>query len=141
MGRKKVNSRIIKKRVYPTGNLAWVVDCGMVDGKRPQFTYDKKGEAETKAEQLRIEREKDGNAIFTLSAHDQTDAGRALSILAPFNVSLCRRRILQGTRGPYPNEKDGEPSRRRAPRGQSPRRPLRPTPQKSSFATQRGVRR
>ena len=88
MGRKKADWPIIKKRVYPTGNLAWVVDCGMVDGKRPRFTYDKKGEAETKAEQLRIEREKDGNAIFTLSAHDQTDAGRALSILAPFNVSL-----------------------------------------------------
>jgi hypothetical protein len=88
VGRKKVTWPIIKKRAYPTGSVAWVVDCGMVDGKRPRFTYDKKGEAETKAEQLRIEREKDGNAIFTLSAHDQTDAGRALSILAPINVSL-----------------------------------------------------
>jgi integrase len=88
MARKKANWPIIKKRVYPTGNVAWVVDCGMVDGKRPRFTYGTKGQAETKAEQLRIERENDGNAIFTLSTRDQTDAGRALSILAPFNVSL-----------------------------------------------------
>jgi hypothetical protein len=29
----------------------------MVNGKRPRFTYDTKGEAETKAQQLRIERE------------------------------------------------------------------------------------
>jgi integrase len=60
----------------------------MVNGKRPRFTYDTKGEAETKAEQLRIERENDGNAIFTLSARNQSDAGRALAILAPFSVSL-----------------------------------------------------
>jgi hypothetical protein len=37
----------------------------MVHGKRPRFTYNTKGEAETKAEQLRIERENDGNAIVT----------------------------------------------------------------------------
>jgi integrase len=88
MGRKKNDWPIIKKRVYPSGSVAWVVDCGMVDRKRPRFTYDTKGEAETKAQQLRIERENDGNAIFIVSAHDQTDAARALSILAPFNVSL-----------------------------------------------------
>jgi integrase len=88
MGRKKADWPIIKKRVYPTGNVAWVVDCGMVDGKRPRFTYDTKAEAETKAEQLRIERENEGNAIFTLSAYDQADAARALSILAPFNLTL-----------------------------------------------------
>jgi integrase len=88
VGRKKVTWPIIKKRAYPTGSVAWVVDCGMVHGKRPRFTYNTKREAETKAEQLRIERENDGNAIFTLSARDQTDAERAFSILAPFNVSL-----------------------------------------------------
>src|SRR5271165_5092984 len=60
----------------------------MVQGKRPRFTYNTKREAETKAEQLRIERENDGNAIFTLSGRHQTDAERALSILAPFNASL-----------------------------------------------------
>src|SRR5215471_17899258 len=88
VGRKKSNWPIVKKRVYPTGNVAWVVDCGIVDGRRPRFTYDTKGKAETKAEQLRVERENQGNAIFTLSARDQSDAGRALAILAPFNVSL-----------------------------------------------------
>ena len=88
MGRKKADWPIIKKRIYSTGNVAWVVDCGMVDGKRPRYTYDTKGEAETKAEQLRIERQNDGNGIFTLSGKDQTDAGRALSILKPFKATL-----------------------------------------------------
>jgi hypothetical protein len=37
MAQKKADWPIIKKRVYPTGNVAWVVDCGMVDGKRPRF--------------------------------------------------------------------------------------------------------
>ena len=112
MGRKKSGWPIIKKRVYTTGNVAWIVDCGMVDGKRPRFTYDTKREAETKAEQLRIERENDGNAIFTLSARDQTDAGRALSILAPFNVSLSVAAEFYKTQADaYPNQKDGEPSR------------------------------
>ena len=64
----------------------------MVQGKRPRFTYNTKGEgeAESKAEQLRIERENDGNAIFTLSARDQTDGERAFPILAPFKPNAPR---------------------------------------------------
>jgi len=88
MGRKKADWPLIKRRVYPTGTVAWIVDCGMINGKRPRYAYVTKVEAETKAQQLRIERENDGNRIFSLSAREQLEASRALKILAPLKVSL-----------------------------------------------------
>jgi len=88
MGRKKADWPLIKRRVYPTGTVAWIVDCGMINGKRPRYAYVTKVEAETKAQQLRIERENDCNRIFSLSAREQLEASRALKILAPLKVSL-----------------------------------------------------
>lgn len=88
MARKRADWPLIKKRVYPTGTVAWIVDCGMINGKRPRYAYGTKAEAETKAEQLRIERENDGNRIFSLSAREQLEASRALKILASLKVTL-----------------------------------------------------
>jgi len=67
----------VKKSTYSY----WVVDCGVVDGKRKTYTYKSKAEAEQKAEEKRIERNAIGADALRISDHQKKDAVQALQAL------------------------------------------------------------
>ena len=48
------------KRSYPTGQVGYVVDLGLIEGKRDRQTFKTKEEAETHAEKARIQRQNEG---------------------------------------------------------------------------------
>ena len=60
----------------------WVVDCGIVDGRRFTKQFKSKPEAERYAEQQRTLRRQYGRLAFRLSDEDRLDASHALRILA-----------------------------------------------------------
>ncbi len=69
---------LVKKRKN-RNSTTWMVDCGMIENRRVRYFFKSKPEAETKAEQLRLERRNVGLAAFSL-----TDAERAEAF--SFNV-------------------------------------------------------
>lgn len=75
-------------RRYPSGQVAYIVDLGFINGKRERHTKDTLDEARTFAEQARIKRSNEGLAAFTLSSHIQRDAQQAHEKLRPHEVSL-----------------------------------------------------
>ncbi len=78
---------LVKKRRNKR-TVSWMVDCGMVDGKRVRYFFKEKAEAETKAEQLRTERRNTGLAAFSLSNAQRAEAADCLEQLRPFGKSL-----------------------------------------------------
>lgn len=60
----------------------------MVDGKRVRYFFGSRSEAETKAEQLRIEKRNVGLAAFALTDSERTQAAECLDLLRPFGRSL-----------------------------------------------------
>jgi integrase len=68
--------------------ISYMVDCGMMDGRRVRFFYKTKTEAETKAALMRVKRENEGESAFGLSANARADADFALKLLEPHNVTL-----------------------------------------------------
>src|SRR5687768_16476070 len=75
-------------RTYPSGQVAYIVDLGFINGKRERHTKDTLEDARTYAEQARIKRNNEGLAAFTLSSHVQRDAQQAYEILKPHGVDL-----------------------------------------------------
>src|SRR5436190_10419056 len=75
-------------RTYPSGQVAYIVDLGFVNGKRERHTEDSLEEARTYAEQARIKRNNEGLAAFSLSSHIQRDAHQAHEKLKPHGVTL-----------------------------------------------------
>ncbi len=65
-----------------------MVDCGMVDGKRVRYFFGSRSEAETKAEQLRIEKKNVGLAAFALTDSERAQAAECIELLRPFGKSL-----------------------------------------------------
>ena len=82
MSRPQVKKRKNKRTV------SWMVDCGMVEGKRVRYFFKEKAEAETKADQLRTERRNVGLAAFSLSDAQRAEAADCLEQLRPFGKSL-----------------------------------------------------
>jgi hypothetical protein len=68
--------------------MSWMVDCGMMDGKRIRFFYKTRGEAEGKANLMRIKRRNEGEDAFTMVGRDRIDAETALDLLRPHGVTL-----------------------------------------------------
>jgi integrase/recombinase XerD len=89
MGRPKESWPIIRTRNNKRGQvMSYMVDCGMMNGRRIRFFYKSATEAETKAGLLRIQRENEGESSFGMSAYTLADSRAALALLSPHNVTL-----------------------------------------------------
>ena len=76
-------------RTYPSGQVAYIVDLGFVNGKRERHTEETLEDARVYAEQARIKRNNEGLASFTLSSNIQRDAQQASEKLQPHGISLA----------------------------------------------------
>src|SRR5258706_6472086 len=82
MPRPKESWPIIRPRKNKQGNImSWMVDCGLMDGRRVRFFYKTKDEAETKAALMRVKRKNEGETSFGMSAHTLQDTKAALALL------------------------------------------------------------
>ncbi len=77
----------IRERVNASGTISFVVD-GIIGGERLRSFHKTKGEAETKAAQMRAKRANEGATAFGLPAPDRVDAETALGLLKPHGVRL-----------------------------------------------------
>ena|ERR1017187_7635000 len=75
-------------RVHRSGQVSYVVDLGLINGKRERYSFKAKDEAGTFAEQTRIERTNQGAAALALPYEIKVDAVKAHSLLAAHSVSL-----------------------------------------------------
>ena len=71
-----------------SGQVSYQVDLGIVEGRRKRLTFPTKVEAETYAEQARVDRANEGVAAFKLPMDIRLDAAKANQILAPHNVTI-----------------------------------------------------
>jgi integrase len=69
-----------------SGSISFYVDLRSVGGGRPAFAT--LGEAKTRAEQARVQRDNEGAAAFALPDHVRVDANRAHHILSPHGVTI-----------------------------------------------------
>ncbi|MDB6021307.1 MAG: hypothetical protein JWQ04_1164, partial [Pedosphaera sp.] len=89
-------SRKSKKRQWPnvyerehrSGEASFVVDLGLVNGKRERHSFTDKASANTFAEQKRVERLNEGTAALGLSRETRSDAAKAEKLLKPHGVTL-----------------------------------------------------
>lgn len=77
----------ITKIVLKTGGEVYRVDA-RIKRKGKRYQCQTKSEAQTLAEQLRIQRENEGTASLNLSAHDRAEAAEALDRLRPHGRTL-----------------------------------------------------
>ena len=77
----------VYKRVHRGGQAGFVVDLGLINGKREQHSFKTKGEADSFAELKRIERRNQGaRAILPF-----VKVGR----LVRFNKNKCEQALIQ----------------------------------------------
>src|SRR5262245_20276564 len=86
-GRKTTTWPLIRFR-ESTPFHPWMVDCGMIDGKRVRYAFRTKEEAEGKATLLRVQRKGEGEDAFSLAKFDRVDVEAALEVLKPHGFSL-----------------------------------------------------
>ena len=72
---------------YASGKVGWQVAC-QVKGERIRETFPTKGEAESRAAQIRLQVENEGQAAFSLPASIRTEAVRAVEKLTPHNATI-----------------------------------------------------
>ncbi len=72
---------------YPSGKTAFQVAC-MIRGKRIREAYPTRGEAETRAAEIRTMIQNQGAAAFGISDRVRVQAAEALEKLKPFNVEI-----------------------------------------------------
>jgi integrase len=72
---------------YASGKGAWQVAC-MVNGQRVREAYSTKGEAETRAAEIRTQVENEGRAAFNLPTDVRVEAQKAVEKLAPHSASI-----------------------------------------------------
>ena len=78
----------VYKRVYASGQVGFLVDLGLLDGKRNRHSFQTKEEADTFADQKRVERLNEGTSALSLPQEVRQDAAKASLILAPHGVTL-----------------------------------------------------
>ena len=97
MPRKKIKDKEWPVIRYHKPRNNWIVDAGTKispidpksgEKKRIREYYKEKKDAETRAEQLRIELKNHGVSGFKLTQEQQIDAVKALKIIRPFSVSI-----------------------------------------------------
>ncbi len=77
----------IHELTYSSGKRAWQVCC-MVNGQRIREAFPTKGEAETRAAEIRIQVENEGRGAFDLPADIRVAAARCAKKLKPYDASL-----------------------------------------------------
>lgn len=88
--RKKRQWPNIYSRRHRSGEIGFVVDVGLVNGKRERHSFTTKEDAESFAALKRTERLNEGTAALGLSQSARMDASKALAILAPHDVTLLQ---------------------------------------------------
>ena len=78
----------IYKKVHRSGQVGYVVDLGLINGKRERRSFQSKVEAETFGEMARVKKQNEGPAAFGISDGVRVDASKASAMLAPPGVSL-----------------------------------------------------
>src|SRR5688572_26921296 len=89
--RKKAKKRQwpnLYSRTHRSGQVSYVVDLGLIKGKRERHSFQTKDSAAIFAEQKRTQRLNEGLAGLTLSSDIRHDAARASAILQPHGISL-----------------------------------------------------
>lgn len=79
-------------RKHLSGQVSYVVDIGLINGKRERHSFKTKSEAGTFAELKRTERQNQGVAALSLPQAIKVDAAKASALLTTHNVSL--RKLL-----------------------------------------------
>lgn len=80
----------VYSRLHRSGEKGFVVDLGLIDGKRARYSFTSKVEADAFAEAKRIERQNEGTAALALPLEVRQDAAKAYALLAPSGVSLVQ---------------------------------------------------
>jgi integrase len=78
----------VYSREHRSGQVSYVVDVGLINGKRERHSFKTKAEAATFAELKRTERQNQGTAALALPQAIKVDAAKASTLLTPHNVSL-----------------------------------------------------
>ena len=78
----------IYKKVHRSGQVGYVADLGLINGKRERRSFQSKVEAETFGEMARVKKQNEGTAAFGISESVRVDASKASALLAPHGVSL-----------------------------------------------------
>jgi len=72
---------------YDSGKVGFQVAC-QVNGKRIRETFPTKGEAETRAQEIRTQVENEGRAAFSLAVDIRIEASRAVEKLSPHKATI-----------------------------------------------------
>lgn len=88
--RKKRQWPNVYSRIHRSGETGFIVDLGLINGKRARYSFRTREEAETFAESKRVERQNEGTAALGLSQETRQDAAKAAAILLPAGVSLLQ---------------------------------------------------
>ena len=75
-------------RIHRSGQASYVVDLGLINGKRERYSFRAKVEADTFAEQKRIESTNQGTAALALPYEIKMDAVKAHALPTAHAVSL-----------------------------------------------------
>ena len=78
----------IYTRRHRSGQVGYLVDRGLINGKRERKSFKTKAEPETFAAQSKVLKQNIGMAGFALSHTAMVDAAQSIAILKPAGVSL-----------------------------------------------------
>jgi len=78
----------ILAREYPSGKTAFQIAV-MVDGQRIRETFKTRAEAETRAQEIRAMRQREGAAAFTLPMEHRVEAAKSLDKLRQYNATIA----------------------------------------------------
>jgi integrase len=92
MGKRKKAKRRqwpnVYSRTHRSGQVSYVVDLGLINGKRERHSFQTKDSATVFAEQKRTQRLNEGLTGVSLSPDVRHDAAKASAILQPHGISL-----------------------------------------------------
>jgi len=89
MAHQKKSWPLIRPRLNRHGAVvSYMVDGGMMNGKRVRYFYKTRRDADTQAELMRVARSNEGTDAFGLAARDRIDAESSLELLRPHGITL-----------------------------------------------------
>ena len=80
----------VYSRTHRGGQVGYVVDFGLVNGKRERHSFKTRGKADSYAELKRTERKNQGARALMLSNKTRQDAIKAEGVLKKHGVSMAR---------------------------------------------------
>lgn len=89
----------VYSRFHRSGKKGFVVDLGLIDGKRARYSFTSKAEADAFADAKRMERQNEGTAALALPLEVRQDAAKAYALLGSFRgFASPGRRVLPAAR-------------------------------------------